>query len=239
MKLTADWRHLVYFNYEVDAAALTPFVPAGLELDSYNGDHYLSVVAFIVTNLRVMGFSLPDHQSYVQVQSQIYLRKKTPTEWKRGTLALRRIVPQPLTKKISRVLGEDAVTNAPTKYDIHFEDGSVDHMGRPISDEVAKYGWCWQDRWQGLTLKATGLPAPLGFGPLEQFIANRGYRFLPGRQIRVEHPEWFYWDNSRAELAAEPESLGLANFADLLARPPASAFLVKGSRVEMSLPSRY
>lgn len=31
--LTAEWRHVLMLNYEIDPAVLAPFLPAGLELD--------------------------------------------------------------------------------------------------------------------------------------------------------------------------------------------------------------
>jgi hypothetical protein len=39
--LTAEWRHLAMLNYEADPKILAPFVPAGTELDFFNGNGYL------------------------------------------------------------------------------------------------------------------------------------------------------------------------------------------------------
>lgn len=44
--LTAEWRHLLMLNYEVDPALLHPLVPAGTELDCWQGRALVSVVAF-------------------------------------------------------------------------------------------------------------------------------------------------------------------------------------------------
>ena len=47
--LTADWRHLLMLNYSVNPALLQPFVPAGTELDQFDGKTYASLVGFEFT----------------------------------------------------------------------------------------------------------------------------------------------------------------------------------------------
>ena len=51
--LTAEWKYLAMLNYEVAPEILAPFVPAGTELDVWNGKHYVSVVGFMFLNTRV------------------------------------------------------------------------------------------------------------------------------------------------------------------------------------------
>ena len=53
--LTAEWRHLAMVNYEVDPAILRPFVPAGTELDEWQGQTFVSVVGFMFLDTRVLG----------------------------------------------------------------------------------------------------------------------------------------------------------------------------------------
>ena len=51
--LTAKWRYLAMLNYEIGSPVLAPFVPAGMELDFWNGKTFVSVVAFLFLNTRV------------------------------------------------------------------------------------------------------------------------------------------------------------------------------------------
>ena len=44
--LTAQWRELAMLNYDVDPALIERFVPAGTELDLWNGRAFLSLVGF-------------------------------------------------------------------------------------------------------------------------------------------------------------------------------------------------
>ena len=40
--LSAQWRKLVMVNYEIDPEVLRPYVPAGTELDFYQGRSHIS-----------------------------------------------------------------------------------------------------------------------------------------------------------------------------------------------------
>ena len=52
--LTADWRYLAMLNFEIDPAIVEPHVPAGTVLDAWNGRYYVSMVAFMFLNTRVV-----------------------------------------------------------------------------------------------------------------------------------------------------------------------------------------
>ena len=42
--LRAEWRHLALLNFEVDPRVLGKFVPAGTELDLWNGHTYVIII---------------------------------------------------------------------------------------------------------------------------------------------------------------------------------------------------
>ncbi|WP_127129752.1 DUF2071 domain-containing protein [Pseudoflavitalea rhizosphaerae] len=63
--LTAAWRNLALINYSVDPAILKPYLPFGVEPDTFNGIHYLSLVGFMFRNTSVMGTL--NHQGPVSV----------------------------------------------------------------------------------------------------------------------------------------------------------------------------
>ena len=46
-------------NYEVDPAVLRPHLPAGTELDLWDGTPLLSIVGFLFQDTRVLGVSMP------------------------------------------------------------------------------------------------------------------------------------------------------------------------------------
>jgi uncharacterized protein YqjF (DUF2071 family) len=46
------WHELLFIHWPVPAAALRPFVPAGLELDTFGGEAWLAVVPFRMSGIR-------------------------------------------------------------------------------------------------------------------------------------------------------------------------------------------
>ena len=53
--LTAEWRHLLMINYEINPAILQPIVPMGTELDTWQGKTFVSMVGFQFLKTRVLG----------------------------------------------------------------------------------------------------------------------------------------------------------------------------------------
>lgn len=47
--LTAEWRWLAMLNHRVEPELLRPYVPAGTELDCWNGATYVSIVGFLLS----------------------------------------------------------------------------------------------------------------------------------------------------------------------------------------------
>lgn len=56
---TQRWHGLLFSHWEVPAAVLRPLVPASLELDAFEGRHYVGVVAFSMQNVRPYHWAPP------------------------------------------------------------------------------------------------------------------------------------------------------------------------------------
>src|SRR6266511_1713107 len=92
--LTAEWRRLAMLNYEIDPAALRPFIPRGVELDTWNNRHFVSVVGFLFLKTLVMGLPIPFHRDFEEINLRFYVRRKGPEGWRRGVVFVKEIVPR-------------------------------------------------------------------------------------------------------------------------------------------------
>ena len=92
--LTADWRHLVMVNCEVDPEVLMPYLPTGLELDTWEGKTLASIVAFEFSNTRVMGVCIPGHRDFHEVNLRFYVRRGVNGGWRRGVVFVEELVPR-------------------------------------------------------------------------------------------------------------------------------------------------
>jgi uncharacterized protein YqjF (DUF2071 family) len=50
-----DWRDVLFLSYPVDPATVAPHLPDRLSVDTFEGDAYLSVVPFVIENIRPAG----------------------------------------------------------------------------------------------------------------------------------------------------------------------------------------
>ncbi|HEX2682370.1 MAG TPA: DUF2071 domain-containing protein, partial [Ferruginibacter sp.] len=93
--LTARWERLIMANYMVDAGILKPYLPYKTELDYFKGKVFVSLVGFMFNNTRLMGFRIPFHVNFEEVNLRFYVRYNDNGEWKRGTVFIKEIVPKP------------------------------------------------------------------------------------------------------------------------------------------------
>ena len=72
--LTAEWRKLIMANYCVNPEILSQYIPAGTELDAWNGKHYISLVGFMFVKTKLLGLSIPFHTDFPEVNLRFYVR---------------------------------------------------------------------------------------------------------------------------------------------------------------------
>ena len=74
--LTAEWRQLALLNFDVDPALLLPRVPAGVELDLWQERAIVSVVGFLFRDTRLLGWAIPWHRNFAEVNLRFYVRRR-------------------------------------------------------------------------------------------------------------------------------------------------------------------
>ena len=220
--LTAEWRSLAMLNYQVDAAILIPHVPAGTELDSFDGAVYISMVGFLFQRTRVLGAPIPGHQDFEEVNLRFYVRRRDQDRWKRGVVFLKEIVPKYAIAALARGLYNENYVSMPMR---HRADG-----------KRVEYGWRYLGNWNRLGVEIAGEPGLAAPDSLEEFITEHYWGYTRQRdggclEYRVEHVPWRLWQTSRAQLSCDAAELYGPEFALALAVAPGSAFLAEGSAV--------
>jgi uncharacterized protein YqjF (DUF2071 family) len=220
--LTAEWRSLAMLNYEADPAVLKMRVPPGTELDSCEGVVYASVVGFLFLRTRVLGFAIPGHQSFEEVNLRFYVRRKEADGWKRGVVFLKEIVPKRAVAVLARVL-----------YNENYETMPMAHR---LEGDRVEYRWRHGGRWNHLAVEIAGEPALAAPGSLEEFITEHYWGYTRQRdgcclEYRVEHVPWRLSQTSRAQLSCDAANLYGPEFAGALSGAPKSAFLAEGSPI--------
>ena len=69
------WHHLLFAHWPLDAGALRQRIPAGLELDTYQGQAWLGIVPFHMTNVAPRGVpALPWLSAFPELNVRTYVR---------------------------------------------------------------------------------------------------------------------------------------------------------------------
>lgn len=224
--LTAEWRYLVMLNYPVEQALLEPHVPAGTLLDTYQGNAYVSVVGFLFLKTRVMGFSVPFHQNFEEVNLRFYVRRFSGEDWRRGVVFIKEIVPKLAIATIARKLYNENYVALP-----------MSHKLETTHDRISlEYGWRLNERWNFLRAQAVGVPVAARPGSLEEFITEHYWGYVAQKdgvcvEYQVEHPRWQIWRAEETAFDCDVAELYGEKFAGSLAVAPSSAFIAEGSPV--------
>lgn len=228
--LTAEWRHLAVLNYPIDAAALEPFVPAGTELDMWEGQALVSVVGFMFLNTRVLGVAIPGHRCFEEVNLRFYVRRRAPDGWRRGVVFIKELVPRIAIALTARLVYGENYKALPMGHRI-----DRDEQDRNAIRHVA-YWWRFRGRRDCIELNVTGPAQQTVDGSASEFITEHYWGYSRRRnghtvEYRVEHPRWKVHPVSEAQLDCDAAALYGPQFAEAMASPPMSAFLADGSEV--------
>jgi uncharacterized protein YqjF (DUF2071 family) len=225
--LAADWRWLAMLNYEMEPATLAPFVPAGTELDFWNGKTFVSLVGFMFQNTRVRGIPIPFHRNFEEVNLRFYVRRKAGNEWRRAVVFIKELVPRIAIAWTARTFYNEPYVALP-----------MAHRIEKAEDEIksVKYFWKFCGRENSLQLITRGEAQSLREDSEPEFIAEHFWGYTAQRdgstlEYQVEHPRWRIWEAQEAKLDCDVASLYGKQFAEVLSGQPASAFLAEGSAV--------
>lgn len=228
--LTAQWRRLILFNYRVEPHMLQSYLPAGTELDIWNGTCYASVVGFMFLDTRLKGLKIPFHVNFEEINLRFYVRRLDPDsgEWKRGVVFVREVVPKPAISLVANMI-----------YGERYRAHRMWHFWEENETELnVEYAWKQAGRWHSFGVKAENVPTDLKTGSEAEFITEHywGYARRTDRQTveyQVEHPRWQVYPIQAWHCDIDFAAVYGQAFAPLNGAEPVSMFLAEGSEVRV------
>lgn len=213
-------------NYVVDPDLLSPFLPYRTELDIFEGKHFVSLVGFMFTNTRLLGFKIPFHVNFEEVNLRFYVRYNDAGAWKRGTVFIKEIVPKPAISFIANNVYHEKYC---TKRMRHVEEYSA--SGLELS-----YQWRHRGKWNEIAAKTESVARPMIPGSEAQFIAEHywGYSRFNERtsfEYQVQHPPWNIFPVNDYKIDCDFGSLYGPEFSILENLEPNTVFVAEGSAV--------
>ncbi len=222
--LTAKWSDLVMANYEIAPEILADRVPLGTSLDFYDGKCFVSVVAFMFLDTRVLGVPVPFHINFEEANLRFYVKRETPEEVKRGVTFIKEIVPRYAIATVARVF-----------YGEPYEAWKMSHAKQ---ENELIYAWWKRDDAHSVKIEIgenTGVPAENSHG---EFIIEHYWGYTKRGaartdEYRVEHPKWEIFDVKNHEIKIDFGKLYGEEFKVLNDQKPHSIFMAKGSEVSV------
>ena len=238
--LKAAWLNLVFLNYEVEKSLLERYLPSGVELDTYNGRHYLSIVGLMHLHTEIAGVTNPVNPEFEQVNLRFYVKRPIETGgYKHGVVFIRQIVADVLPSVGARALYNERSVQMPVRHSFSMPSDGADAMGS------FEYAWATGDDesqvWHTVRAATAGALHNIQMGSKEEFLMQRpwGFSGTPGMttlEYHVEHPLWRIWSANKASLECDVKEVFGRELVPYLSRPPVLSFVAEGSPVTVHLP---
>jgi uncharacterized protein YqjF (DUF2071 family) len=198
-------------------------------LDLFHGRCFASIVAFQFLDTRVLGFGIPGHRAFAEVNLRFYVKRSVNGEERRGVVFISEYVPLFWVAFIARALYNERYSRVPMTMVVN------------ASEEEREVDFAWRagGSWHHLRSNLAGAPEALASGSQEEFIAEHYYGYSRQRngrtvEYKLEHPSWRVWKDVPVSCEWRPALSYGAAWGVVLSEPPAFSFVAEGSAVSVS-----
>lgn len=224
--LKGEWRKLAFINYEVPPAILESYVPAGTQLDFWEGKCYVSLVGFNFLNTRILGLKIPFHVNFEEFNLRFYVKHLDGSTWKRGVVFIKEIVPKWAITFVANTLYKENYATAAMKH-VWEVRGQKRHT---------EYYFKHQEKWQSIKLISENKLSPVVPNSETEFITEHYWGYAKKsnsktNEYEVTHPSWEQYVVLNFEVNVDCGSIYGKEFAFLSNAKPTSVFLAEGSKI--------
>lgn len=226
--LSAQWRHLVLVNYTVPADVLKPYIPAGVELDTWEGQPLISLVGFSFVGTSVDGITLPLAADFEEVNLRFYVKRRVgPGNDRRGVVFIREIVPFEVIARTANLLYGERYARAPMEHQLHVSP----------TEKTVSYRWGSRAGVCRLIAPLVGSPKSLTSGSLAEFITEHYWGYAQksateSTEYEVEHPRWRVWEETAVKVEGDVARHYPSDIGRFLTSPH-SVFVAEGSAMRV------
>jgi uncharacterized protein YqjF (DUF2071 family) len=220
--LKAKWNELILASYEVDPKILEPYVPLGTRLDKFDGKCYVSLVAFMFRDTKVLGIPFPGHVNFEEVNLRFYVVPESdPTL--RSVVFIKEIVPLKMIELVANNL-----------FNEHYDTKEMEHKF-----ESSTYEYTWLESFGQQKISATindelALPSE---GSVEEFITEHYWGYTKSNNkttvYEVRHEQWEACRVNEFSIEVDFGKVYGSEFSFLTKAVPDNVCFAHGSTIEV------
>lgn len=226
--ITAQWKNLIMANYVINPEYLKKYIPAGTELDLWNGNCYISLVGFLFKNTKVLGLSIPNYTDFEEVNLRFYVKRFEKGQWKRGVVFIQEIVPKNIIAFVAN-----------TVYKENYKTLVMQHEHQ-LKAEIRKVGYQWknQNKKNHITVNAYDFATTIEDGTEAAFITEHYFGYTrcnenTSYEYEVKHPKWEQYLIKNFDIKIDFKNVYGTDFEFMNNMNPSSIILAKGSKISV------
>jgi uncharacterized protein YqjF (DUF2071 family) len=226
--LEAKWENLIMANYAVDPTILIPYLPKGVELDSFEGKCYVSLVGFMFNKTKIFNVPIPYLGSFEEINLRFYVVRKDGDTLKRGVVFINETVPYAAVAWMANYLYKEHYTAVKTKHDWELTDTS----------KKINYSWKKNKKWNTIQVNAKSKSNSMKTSSVEAFIFEHYFGYTRVNENKtleygINHPSWKINQVIDHSIDCDFEKMYGSDFAFLNAQQPDNVILAEGSDVSV------
>ena len=226
--LHTEWNNLIMANYVVPKELLLPFIPGKTEIDFFEDKTFISLIGFMFLNTRILGFSVPHHINFEEVNLRFYVKYNDHGKWKRGIVFIKEIVPRPVISFFANLL-----------YGENYSTMKMKHFQIEKADEIETcYEWKYENKWNKIAASSQEKSLPVRMDSEEEFIAEHNWGYTKYKENKtyeyeVNHPRWEIFKVLNYTIDCNFSGIYGNEFSFLNDTAPSSVFMARGSEVKI------
>jgi hypothetical protein len=206
--MAMQWHDLAFLHWPVAAEQLRPFIPAGLELQSFNGSAWLGVVPFYMRGVKASWLpSIPGTSAFAELNLRTYVvADDKPGVWFFSLDAASR-----LAVRVARWTFHVPYFNA--RMQVTEDGGEIDYGSTRIERPPAEF----RARYRAVSEIFHAMP-----GSIEHWLMERYCLYSADRRGRIYRGEIHHarWPLQLAECTIEVNTLATQLGIELSPNPP-------------------
>ena len=224
--LTSNWLRLASANYVIDPALLQKYLPEGTRLESFNEQHFVSLVAFRYSQTKLLNVRIPFHHTFEEINLRFYVQREVACGKWRSEVAF--------TKLFFPKRALTFVAN--TIYKEHYKTAPMNHNWKEDEQELfTSYGLKKGD-WNKFEVLSGKKSQEVMLNSSEDFFSKQywGTSRIDSNSCTVyeiEHPQWEVYPVLQHDISFDFNQVFGSEFSHLSDASPDSVHLFNGSGV--------